>query len=74
MYTMHHTGVIYQREAINTDLYFMSRTRPTSQCFAAYTFVTLHSLVLAFKPSGCIKASFYIPENRPNFPITKVLK
>ena len=24
-----------------------------------------------FKPSRCIKGSFYIPENRPNFPITK---
>ena len=23
------------------------------------------------KPSRCIKASFYIPENRPNFPTTK---
>ena len=24
-----------------------------------------------FKPSRCIKASFYIPENRLNFPTTK---
>ena len=24
-----------------------------------------------FKPSRCIKASFYIPENRPNFPTTR---
>ena len=25
----------------------------------------------SFKPSRCIKASFHIPENRPNFPTTK---
>ena len=27
--------------------------------------------VQPFKPSRCIKASFYIPENRLNFPTTK---
>ena len=26
---------------------------------------------LSLQPSRCIKASFYIPENRPNFPTTK---
>ena len=27
--------------------------------------------ITAFKPSRCIKASFYIPENRLNFPTTR---
>ena len=27
-----------------------------------------------FKPSRCIKASFYIPEKRLNFPLTKGLR
>ena len=31
-------------------------------------------MVQPFKPSRCTKASFYIPENRPNFPITKGFK
>ena len=30
--------------------------------------------VQPFKSSRCIRASFYIPENRPNFSITKVFK
>ena len=33
---------------------------------------TLYNNISAlFKPSRCIKASFYIPEIRPNFPTTK---
>ena len=28
-------------------------------------------MVQPFKPSRCIEASFYIPENRPNFHTTK---
>ena len=31
-------------------------------------------ILLTLKPSRCIKASFYIPENKLNFPITKVLE
>ena len=33
----------------------------------------LYKWVQPFKPSRCIKASFYIPENRLNFPSTRVL-
>ena len=35
---------------------------------------TCFQLPTPFKSSRCIKASFYIPENRPNFPTIKVFR
>ena len=37
---------------------------------AKTTFVAV-KITLPFEPSRCINASFYIPENRRNFPTTK---
>ena len=36
-----------------------------------FSVVRVISRVYPFKPKRCIKASFYIPENRPNFPTNK---
>ena len=50
------------------------RMKVVLDCQVDYQILTFHpmnALVQPFKPSRCMKASFYILENRLNFPTTK---
>ena len=55
-------GLIYLASRMTLILYW--------RLFKPYN-VTFVDIILVFKSSRCIKASFYIPENTPNFPTTK---